>query len=268
MIPLIPWYIELATLLTSVAIATGVWMIVSTGARRSGLPPARQRKVRIGSGLFLAAWLGAALALAPAPETLLTRNPSNLTPLIPLFILGAIGVGLLAVGLSRDLQAVLAAASLPALVGVQFYRTVGVLFVILLAQGQLPAHFALPAGWGDIVVGLTAPLVALALARGLRGRRALAITWNVGGLVDLVVAVGMGSGLLAPFLAPELGPSVPPAAAMGVFPMILVPTFAVPVSVLLHLLALAQLRQRTNPWSEPAPVAVGEATPAGAWPRR
>jgi hypothetical protein len=188
--------------------------------------------------------------------------------LIPLFNLGAIGIGLLAVGVSRDLRAVLAAASLPAIIGVQFYRTVGVLFVILLAQGQLPAHFARPAGWGDIAVGLTAPLVALALARGLWGRRALAITWNVVGLVDLVVAVGMGSGLLAPFLAPELGSSVPPAAAMGVFPMILVPTFAVPVSVLLHLLALAKLRQRTNPGWELAPVAAGEATPAGAWPRR
>ena len=267
MIPLIPWYIELATLLTNVAIAAGVWTILSAGARRSGLSPARQRRVRIGSGLFLTVWLGAALVLAPAPETLLTRNPSFLTPLIPSFILGSLGLGLLAVGLSRDLRAVLAAASLPTIIGVQFYRTVGVLFVILLARGQLPAHFALPAGWGDIVVGLTAPLVALALAQGLWGRSALAITWNVAGLVDLVVAVGMGSGLLAPFLAPELGPNVHPAAAMGVFPMILVPTFAVPVSVLLHLLALAKLRRRTGLRWELAPVA-GEATPAGAGPRR
>lgn len=36
--------------------------------------------------------------------------------------------------------------------------------------------------------------------------------------------------------------ALPAAAAMGVFPMILVPTFAVTVSVLLHLLALARLR--------------------------
>jgi hypothetical protein len=51
----------------------------------------------------------------------------------------------------------------------------------------------------------------------------------------------MGTGFLAPFLAPELGPRVPPAAAMGVFPLVLVPAFAVPVSVLLHLLALGRL---------------------------
>jgi len=73
------------------------------------------------------------------------------------------------------------------------------------------------------------------------------VSWNVVGLVDLVVAVGMGTGFLAPFFVPELGSRVPPAAAMGVFPPILVPTFAVPVLVLLHLLALARLRHRVRP---------------------
>jgi hypothetical protein len=51
----------------------------------------------------------------------------------------------------------------------------------------------------------------------------------------------MGTGLLALYLAPELGPRIPPAAAMGVYPMILVPVFAVPLSLLLHLTALPRL---------------------------
>jgi hypothetical protein len=41
---------------------------------------------------------------------------------------------------------------------------------------------------------------------------------------------------------PELGSRVPTAGAMGVFPLILVPTFAVPLSVILHVLALSRLR--------------------------
>jgi hypothetical protein len=112
----------------------------------------------------------------------------------------------------------------------------------------------LPAGWGDIAIGLTAPLVALALVRRLPGAVPLAILWNVLGLLDLIVAVGMATGLLAPLLAPELGPRVPAAAAMGVFPMILVPMFGVPVAVLLHVLALGRLlrerrpRARLVPW--------------------
>ena len=87
---------------------------------------------------------------------------------------------------------------------------------------------------------------SLALARGVRGARPAGIAWNVLGLLDLVVAVGMGTALLAPLLAPELG-RVPPVPAMGVFPLILVPAFAVPVSVLLHVLALARLL-RVRDW--------------------
>src|SRR5215217_3098900 len=45
-------------------------------------------------------------------------------------------------------------------------RVVGVLFLIVMAQGHLPAVFALPAGLGDIAIGVAAPFVALQLARG------------------------------------------------------------------------------------------------------
>jgi hypothetical protein len=241
MIPVIPWYVELIVLATNLATAVAVWRILSTAAHRSGLPPATQRTVRTGAAIFLGAWLGAALVLAPAPASLLIRDRFYLTPLIPLLVVAPITIALLALWLSPAARRVFAAASIPALIGVQVYRSIGFVFLILLALGQLPAYFALPAGWGDIAVGLSAPLVALALARGVRGGRTLAIAWNSLGLLDLLVAVGMGTGFLAPFLVPELGTRVPPAAAMGVFPMILVPTFAVPVSVLLHLLALGRI---------------------------
>ena len=115
--------------------------------------------------------------------------------------------------------------------------------VILTGLSQLPVRFGLPAGWGDVAIGLAAPVVALALARGARHARTLGIGWNVLGLLDLVVAVGMGTGLL-PLLT---GERLPAAAAMGVYPLILVPTFAVPVAVLLHLIALRRLRRSPRP---------------------
>jgi len=246
MIPVIPWYITLVVLATNLTIAAAVWRIFSSATDRSDLPPATRRRIRLGIPLLLGSWLGAALVLAPAPSSLVGEDPFRLTPLIPLFTGAAFTTVLLALRLSPSLRRVLAAASLPAMIGVQLYRTIGVLFLILLALGQLPAHFALPAGWGDVAIGITGPLVALALVRGLPGAAGLAVSWNVVGLLDLVVAVGMGTGFLAPFLVPELGSRVPPAAAMGVFPLILVPTFAVPVSVLLHLLALARLRHKVR----------------------
>jgi hypothetical protein len=241
MIPLIPKSIELVMLATNVVAAMAVWSVFSAAAGQSGLVADRQRRLKLGVGLYLGLWLGAALLLAPAPETVLSRDPFTLTPLIPAFLLGSIGIALLTIRLSPSLRRVLAALSLPAIVGVQFYRAIGAIFVILLALGQLPAYFALPAGWGDVAVGLAAPLVALALARNARGSRTIALGWNVFGLLDLIVAVGMGTGLLAPVLVPGLGPRVESAAAMGVYPMILVPTFLVPLSVLLHGIALVRL---------------------------
>jgi hypothetical protein len=242
MIPLIPWYITLVALATNVTIAVGVWRLFASATDRSGLPSASRRRIRIGSAFFFGTWLFAALVLAPAPTSLLGRDPFYLSPLVPLFPLAALTIVLLGLRLSPALQRVLAAASLPAMHGVQVYRTLGVVFLILFAQGQLPAHFALPAGSGDMAVGITAPLLALALVRRRPSAVALAFLWNVFGLLDLVVAVGMGTGFLAPLLVPGLGHRVTPAAGMGIFPLILVPTFAVPVSVLLHLLALRRLR--------------------------
>jgi hypothetical protein len=253
MIPVISWYITAIILGVSVAIAGGVWRIVATAAGRSGLTAAAARKVRVGSAIFLFGWLGAALMLAPPPASLVGRDPFYLTPLFPLFALGATAVVLAAVGLSPALRRTLGAMSLPAVHGVQLYRVIGATFLVLMAQGQVPAHFALPAGWGDIAVGLTAPLVALALARRATGSRALAAGWNVFGLLDLVVAVGMGTGYLAPLLAPQLGAQVPPAAAMGVFPLVLVPTFAVPVSIMLHLLGLIRLAAGARIGVQPLP---------------
>ncbi len=245
MIPVIPWYITLVALATNLTIAVVVWRIFASATDRSGLPAGSRRRIRIGTAFFLGTWLCAALVLAPAPGSLLGRDPFYLTPLILLFPLAALTIVFLAFRLSPQLQRVLAAASLPAMHGVQVYRTIGVVFLILFAQGQLPAHFALPAGWGDIAIGITAPLVALALIRKLPSAVAIAFLWNVFGLLDLVVAVGMGTGFLA-VVVPELGHRVPPAAGMGIFPLILVPTFAVPVSVLLHLLALARLHHRVR----------------------
>lgn len=240
MIPDIPWYVTAIILGANAVAALGVWLIVARAAGRSGLAPSAARNVRVGSGIFLFGWLGLALLLAPDPASLAARDRFYITPLIPLFALGATVVLLAAVGLSPALRRTLGAVWLPAVHGVQLYRAIGATFLVLMASGKLPAHFALPAGWGDVAVGLAAPLVALALAHRVAGSRALAAAWNVVGLVDLVVAVGMGTGYLAPLLAPHLG-HVPPAAAMGVFPLVLVPTFAVPVSVMLHVLGLHRL---------------------------
>jgi hypothetical protein len=252
MIPVIPWYITFIVIATSLTAAVVLWLILSSAAGRSGLSPAAQQRVRAGSAVFLGAWIVADLLLAPAPASVLNRSPFYVTPLIPLLNVVPMAIALVALWRSSSLRRVIAAVPLPVLHGAQVYRVIGGVFLILMAQGQLPTHFALPAGWGDIAVGLAAPLVAIALARGARAARPLAVAWNVYGLFDLVVAVGMGTGILATILA---GTRVPAAAAMGVFPMILVAVFAVPVSILLHVIGLARLSRGEQVGARLAPAA-------------
>src|SRR5260370_19026625 len=47
---------------------------------------------------------------------------------------------------------------------VQSWRILGITFVMLQAYGVLPTIFALPAGYGDITIGATAPFVAWSLS--------------------------------------------------------------------------------------------------------
>jgi hypothetical protein len=113
-------------------------------------------------------------------------------------------------------------------------RVVGVLFLILMAQGHLPAAFALPAGLGDIAIGVVAPFVARRLASD-RGR-AGAVRFNVLGILDLIVAGVIGFLLLGPI---EVTPSTEP---LTLLPLALIPTAAVPLAVALHVVSLRRLR--------------------------
>jgi hypothetical protein len=56
------------------------------------------------------------------------------------------------------------AQDLALLTALQGWRVIGSIFLVLWAYGQLPAVFALPAGLGDVAVGLVAPFAAIAVA--------------------------------------------------------------------------------------------------------
>src|SRR5207245_6522612 len=87
---------------------------------------------------------------------------------------------------SSALNAVSAAISLPWLVGVQLYRVVGFSFLVLYALGRLPGEFAIPAGAGDVVVGLAAPVVGYLFYKGSRWSCLGVLSWDIACIVELV----------------------------------------------------------------------------------
>src|SRR6266446_5090763 len=117
----------------------------------------------------------------------------------------------------------------------QSWRIVGFTFLVLYSAGLLPGVFALPAGWGDIAIGATAPLAALKLAN-FRRRRGF-IFWQILGIFDLVTAVATGT------TARWIHPNEVATTPMTVPPLSLIPTFAVPLFLMLHIICIAQARQ-------------------------
>lgn len=130
------------------------------------------------------------------------------------------------------------------LISIQTYRILGISFLTLHAQGLLPAVFAFSAGYGDILVGATAPLVAIWYYRQLPYARPIAMAWNIVGVVDLVVAIGTG---WLTFPRPvQILPTAVSTEILALFPMVIIPLFAVPLSLVLHLFSLKTLKVARN----------------------
>jgi hypothetical protein len=105
--------------------------------------------------------------------------------------------------------------------------------------------FALPAGIGDVLVGLLALPVAFYLAAGAARGRAVAVAWNFLGIVDLINAVTLGA-LSSPGPQQHLALDHPNVLTSS-YPTVMTPAFAVPFSLILHGLSLWQLwRRRTR----------------------
>lgn len=129
---------------------------------------------------------------------------------------------------------------LSALIGVNVIRAFGAVFVLLYAAGRLPAPFAPVAGWGDILIGLTAaPVAWLAYKKGSSAFPAIMI-WNTLGLLDLIAAVGLG-------VTSSPGPlqliyAEPGAGIMTTLPWLLIPGFLVPLLASTHLAVFYRLK--------------------------
>jgi hypothetical protein len=187
------------------------------------------------SGLVLAAWATATGVLASfgfyqPPDT---RSP----PPVGIQLVVALAFMAVCLRLSPTLRGLL--RSRKNLIRLNVWRLEGALFLALMFTGQVPALWAIPAGTGDVLIGATAFWVAGRLDSA--GGRRRAIIFNLLGLLDLVVAIGLG-------LTTNPGPAQvfhtrPSAELLTRFPLALVPGFLVPLAFMVHFVSLWQLRR-------------------------
>ncbi len=188
-------------------------------------------------GVLFFAWLATALFLGSSG--IFRSAFSQPVPYIAVAILAPILIGATIFKCSKSLRALIDAVPQSWLVGVQLYRILGATFIALYAAGGLPAVFALPAGWGDVFIGIAAVFVSIAYARSQSA--GLVALWNFLGITDLILAIGIGF-LSAPSKF-QIFSLKEPNVMIGSFPLVMIPVFAVPLSILLHFASLTKLRR-------------------------
>jgi hypothetical protein len=189
--------------------------------------------------IVLACWLVVVLVLGAQGAFVVPAG----TPPYPIVIgvAAPILVFLAVVWVSSAFRSFVLAADLPLLTAVQAWRFAGFGFLALFAQGVLPGSFAWPAGLGDMAIGLTAPWLALTIARRPTFAASwLFVIWNLLGILDLIAAVGNAAvnQMLATGAAGEVT-----AAPMAQLPLLLVPAYLVPLFFIWHITALFQSRR-------------------------
>jgi hypothetical protein len=217
-----------------IAIALGLWLALE----RTELAPRRRLYVWLAVVVPYTLWLA---VIWSAAINGVFRPGNNTLPLLPLAIFLPLIVGVPILLLSERVGQVLDAMPPGWLIGLQVYRVFGGIFLVGWARGVIPGIFALPAGIGDVTTGLLALPVAYYLASQNGDAMRSAIAWNIFGLIDFTIAVGIGLAI-APGPLQLIVPSIPNAGA-GLYPTVLIPAFAVPSSILLHVLSLRQLRR-------------------------
>ena len=195
----------------------GLWR----GLAATNMQAATRRSRWLTVAIVLVVWAASTLTLALAG---VFDQSARYSFLLPLAVLLPVMVGLPLLLRSSWLGQVLDVTPPSWLVGLQVYRVFGSVWIIAWSTGVLPGAFALPAGIGDTLVGILAVPVAGIVNRN----RAAGAGWNLLGILDLVDAFVLGT-----------------LAVQGQFPypLVLIPTFAVPLSILFHAVSLRQLRR-------------------------
>lgn len=223
---------------TSLVAAILVPVILQGAAQRVAAQDPRVRSVPLLLGLGIAIWYAIVDTIGRSGGFSALGRASAHFPMIGLGVFIPIAVALFVLPMIAPLQRLVADdQAQPALIAVQSYRVIpGALFLLLLLMHQLPAVFAVPAGVGDMLVGLTAFPASASLRDG---RRSLAVAWNLVGLLDLVFAIGLGVTASPGVL--HLLHASPSTVAATIAPIVIVPTFIVPLCVWLHSISLRHL---------------------------
>lgn len=187
-------------------------------------------------------WIGLVIALATTGIYADTTTP---VPAVGVMAGLPVVAAFVAALLSRRVREVLLALPVTPLVGVNAMRIFGGFFLLLALQNRLSGPFPQSAGWGDVIVGITAIPLALTIARNPQADRGALLAWNLFGMLDLIAAVTFGI-MSAPGSPLQVFGGTIGSTAVTMLPWSNIPTLLVPFYLITHGIIFAKLAQTSR----------------------
>src|ERR687898_2615628 len=160
----LPSYVWALVLTGVIGIPALSCAVLYCGARDAGVGRRAATALTATAATVLGGWIVVSALLARSGVYL--QDPGEAVPWFLVAVVGTLIALLLATRIPLVSRILAEPGTSARLALPHTLRVVGGLFLIVMAQGHLPAAFALPAGLGDIAIGVAAPFVARRLAHG------------------------------------------------------------------------------------------------------
>jgi hypothetical protein len=230
-LPAYLWVLTYAEI-TGIAVATAYALY--RGARAAGLGNRVSTRIGLGAALLFGGWLAVSSVVAGGGSY--RSRLGHGVPWLPLVVLGFFVLLLALTRVPLIDRALSASGAHKRLLSPHSFRAAGIVFVIAMVLGKLPPLFAVPAGFGDIAVGMATPWVGRKVRKRRQARKPL-IWFTVLGIADLVSALTLGA--LTGFL--QIVHVNPPATLNAELPLAIIPTVGVPLLLAMHITSLRVL---------------------------
>lgn len=215
-------------------------IVVIRGVRfatvKAGYPQSQTSAVTNTTTTGIVAWLllTGILSLTGFYRNFTAVPPRLMTAVLPVVVL------MLWLLYSRKTQALIKVLPQEWIIGVQAFRIlVEVELYLLFIHNLMPQIMTFGGRNFDMLVGLTAVPVALAVAKKRLGRTGI-IIWNWAGIIILGVVVANGM-LSVPSVMQQIQTD-PPNVAMAYVPFVWLPAYLAPLAMFLHGVSLRNLR--------------------------
>lgn len=164
---------------------------------------------------------------------------ASLPPMVLLYTTFPFGIFLFLVVYNlKSYKSIVAKIEIQDLVGLHSFRLIGIFFIILAYHKALPTYFALIAGLGDVITAISCFFVAWALKSKKSYAHKLTYFWNSFGLIDILITAF--SANIITKLSMDTG--VMGVDTLARFPFCLIPAFAPPTIVFVHVAIYTKLK--------------------------